>query len=329
MAPQERRAAGMLFAAAALAIYWRTGYFGYYDGDFATLVERFYRVAIGQVIYRDFHCISAPLTYFIQGALLRLFGHALAAMRWYVSLQGGLMCAFIFLFTRRYLGMSVRQSLLCGLISFLWSIQLICAIPWYNADAYFFILLAIWSFCRIWGKGSRWDDFLFGMFCSLAFWCKQDLGAAALMLGAVLFIVEWLRFPKNRTPWRPLVCLAGAVIPFLIFGAYFMFHGALGRAWYFMVFRAILFRWDLSGAGLPTKVFLTLFGDRSQTGKLLLLVYVLGVLMPLRRRISGPEDRADLYLRNACISLFAGGIFCSDRCFRLLLYLVIKRAENQ
>lgn len=307
-APQTALLA-LFFLAVVFRVYFRTGYYVGYISDLATLSDRWHRVAIGQVIYRDFDCPTPPLSYFVQGVLLRVFGFTLSVMRWYAAVQAGVMILIGISLLRRFFSLSFAASLFYGgILGLAWSAPVMVGFPWYDTDANFFTLLAAAALLALWGKSSGAWSFLFGFFCSLVFWCKQDLGAAAIILGGGAFFIQWAGL-RSRD-WKSLgFYLAGAAAPFLAFSSYFIWTGTWHKAWYWMVEQAILFRWSAGGTGFFGKIEMTVFGPRSQVGKLLLLTYAAAAALSLWIRNRAPAGARQALLRNAVVAVFSGGVF--------------------
>ena len=299
-------AAGILGLFCVLALWLRTGFCGTQFSEYALMLECDFRIAMGQVIYRDFVWLAAPLARMIQAGLFLIFGFTLTPIRWYVSLQGVAGALLVFIILRRYLRLTPAYSLAGAVFGFLWSLQLQTGMPWHNSDAYFFVLLAVFSFFATWERGSPWGFFCFGLCCGASFWCKQDVGAAALLAGAGVIGLLWAKL-ENRRPAQLFSCAAGMLIPFLVFGIYFLREGCLALAWHSIAQRAIQQHWSSPGSpSLAQKLLISVFGAKNQVGKLLLLVYVVGFFLPARQALRGEEP--DMCWRNACVSLFAGTV---------------------
>ena len=296
--------AAVILAGVPLAlIYWRTGYFSGYISDFTVLASRAHRTALGQRIYHDFDCITTPGAYLIQGGLYRLLGEHWSVTRWYIALQGCAAAALTFMISRLLLGLGGAASLACAAIGLFWSPEMIGGLPWYDSDAGFFGLLALASLLWLWDRRSSAGSALFGFFCACVFWCKQDVGGAALVLGFACNGARAYGRPAKEIAREQALFLAGAALPTMILLAWI----GPGLAWEWLVRRALAFGWQRSGTSLPMKIWLTAFGGRSQFGKALVLFYglVFGVSLWAARR---GNSRRPLLVRNAWAALFAGGM---------------------
>ncbi|MFA6094051.1 MAG: hypothetical protein WCU88_12105 [Elusimicrobiota bacterium] len=306
----DKRAAGCAAAAALAAlvlIYWRTGYAGRNLVDLFLLMDRPYRVFMGQIPYRDFDCVTTPLTYFIEAGLFRVFGIGFGVSRWYMALQGAFLSALTVLLLHRFMRLRMSFSAAGGIIAAAWSTQFISGYPWYGADAIAFILTGLAAFMAAWESRSLAWTFLSGLFFSAAFWCKQDLGAAALLFGAPAFGILYQRRLRGPGAWRHIAAYGlGMALPFALFILFYARHDGLLAMRYWIVERALRFKIQHSGGGIGSNILRTFSSEISQFGKLLAFVYLMGVLIPLRmlRRTSSEREK-DLLWRN----LSVGGIF--------------------
>src|SRR5258705_6397844 len=66
-------AGSLLFAATAAVVAWQNSKLGVL-WDLSFELENAYRIALGQVPYRDFPLVYPPLTYAVQAALIKLTG---------------------------------------------------------------------------------------------------------------------------------------------------------------------------------------------------------------------------------------------------------------
>src|ERR1700743_1940837 len=73
-------AAFALWQSTQVAILWDVGY----------LLDSSWRMALGQVPYRDFPFVHPPLTFLIQAAIMRLGGRVYLWTALYAALVGGL-----------------------------------------------------------------------------------------------------------------------------------------------------------------------------------------------------------------------------------------------
>ena len=64
-----------LFAATAAFVLWQNAHVAVL-WDLSYLLDSSYRIALGQIPYRDFPFAHAPITFLLQAAILRLTGRA-------------------------------------------------------------------------------------------------------------------------------------------------------------------------------------------------------------------------------------------------------------
>ncbi|OGR49201.1 MAG: hypothetical protein A2X37_02475 [Elusimicrobia bacterium GWA2_66_18] len=295
----------LLLVATAL-IYIRSGYVPS-PGEFGILVERAYRVASGEMIYRDFETFTTPLSYYLQAVPLRLFGPTLGMVRGYIALQGALMTWLCFAVLRKSLGLGRVESALAAAFGFLWSSQWLTGMPWYSSDAYAFIMAATAALLFVrHDHYERGKSFFIGLCCALTFLCKQDLGAAALILGLPL-----LAAAGGRAAMASRACfyVAGALLPFAAFAAWLSCYGVLGTSYWWIVERALSYRVATSGASLIDRTLKAVLGAENCVGKLLLLVYWFGAALSWRRAAVAALPQRAVYRRSACAAAFLGGIY--------------------
>jgi hypothetical protein len=63
---------------------WQTGRIGVL-GDYAYVVDTAWRIAQGEVMYRDFGLPHSPLTFHVQATLIRVFGFSYGVTAWYCT----------------------------------------------------------------------------------------------------------------------------------------------------------------------------------------------------------------------------------------------------
>src|SRR5437868_9200339 len=95
-ATEERRwpwsdwlAALLLFAAAAAVVVWQNSRLGVL-WDASYILENSYRIALGELPYRDFPFPYAPLTFLMQAAIIKTTGRVFWHHIVYCALMGGL-----------------------------------------------------------------------------------------------------------------------------------------------------------------------------------------------------------------------------------------------
>jgi hypothetical protein len=141
-----------LFAATAAVILWQNAHLAVL-WDLSYVLNAATRIAGGQVPYRDFPLVQAPLTFLVQAAIIRFTGRVYFHHVLYVSLVGGL---------GTVLTWRVALDLLRARVDAAWTIALLLAAPLtmlgiycivpnpeYDCDCAFWILVAIWFLLQV------------------------------------------------------------------------------------------------------------------------------------------------------------------------------------
>jgi hypothetical protein len=213
-------AAGIvLFAGTAAVVWWQnTRLTVLYD--LCGVLEPATRIAQGDLPYRDFPFPYAPLTFFTQAAIIRLFG----AVYWHHIVYCCVVAGSSTVLTWRILA-----DVFCarlprpGIMAFILSLPLIvlgvyCIFPhpFYDPDAAFVILFCIFFLLRL--ERKRFPPlrtFVLGGLLVVPLFIKQNIGLAFLgSTGiAVLFLIA--AGLRKKTPVRGYLCLlAGVVVGF-------------------------------------------------------------------------------------------------------------------
>ncbi len=228
-------------AIAGVLAFWRTYHVQAWLVDLGLYFDCAYRISLGEVPYRDFFIVTAPMTYAVLGLLMKVFGPFYLVSRIYVAAQCALLVAVTYLFCERSLKLGKARSSALAVFQMIWAPQMMVGVIWYDNDATFLILLAGIFLLRAWSlpNGARWS-FLGGMSCGLAFWFKQDSGAGAVAGGlAAVTLMAW----ENRSARRHwLTFAAGVAAVFSAAVLYFLAHGAIQDMIFWTVRRALQFK---------------------------------------------------------------------------------------
>src|SRR6266700_3217334 len=87
--PRDSLAAALLFLATSSFVVWQNSRVAVL-WDLGYLLDTGWRIALGQMPYRDFPLAHAPLTFLIQAALLRVAGRHYLVPVTYAAVAGGL-----------------------------------------------------------------------------------------------------------------------------------------------------------------------------------------------------------------------------------------------
>ena len=288
MSSQRSLAQSLLIAvpiavvAGALA-FWRTYHVQAWLVDLGLYFDCAYRISMGEVPYRDFFIVTAPLTYAVLGLLMKLFGPFYLVSRIYVAVQCGLLVAVTYLFCERALKLGKARSLALAVFQTIWAPQMMVGVIWYDNDCTFLILLAGIFLLRAWSTNGalRWS-FLGGVCCGLSYWFKQDSGAGAVAGGLAAATLMAL---QDRHARRHLLMFAvGVAAVFAAAALYFLAHGAFQDMISWTVRRALQFKGVTgsertleqagSGGGVLSMLLSPFTTNVDHSSKFVLLLYV-------------------------------------------------------
>lgn len=206
-------AAAALFLASAAVVLWQNAHLTVlWDASYT--LDTSFRIALGQMPYRDFPLVHSPLTFLIQAAIMRLTGRVFYHHVLYAALVNG---------TATLLAWRIVLRSLRGRLRAAWSVSLLIAAPLiplgvysilpfpsYDCDTAFSLLIVIFLLPQLPEDSdapskSRLRFFLTGIALPLPLFFKQNIGlpflAAAFALIHLLLIVPQLR--RNSTPRIP------------------------------------------------------------------------------------------------------------------------------
>jgi len=250
--PASRRdffAAALLFLATAAFVLWQNSQIAVL-WDLSYLLDTSWRIALGQVPYRDFPLVHAPLTFLIQAAIMRVAGRHYWLQIAYAVLAGGL---------GTVLAWRIVLGILRPTVRFAWVISLILIAPLafvgiysvyphpiYDGDCALAILVALWMLQRLSTRDSstssgaalwRWPA-LTGAAIALPVFFKQNMGLPflfAVVSGfALLLLSRWIA-SRRGIPIRTggsatqLALLAGIAVSGLIAVALTQITAGLGN----------------------------------------------------------------------------------------------------
>jgi hypothetical protein len=253
-------AAALLCAGTAATVLWQNAHVAVL-WDFSYVLESAVRIADGQMPYRDFPFVHAPLTFLIQAAILRLFGRVFIHHVVYAVLAGA---------AGTLLAWRIVLDTLRGRVAAAWSLSLLLAapltvvgiycivpLPSYDCDCGLAALVAVWMLRRVdvrspdrpslsesspdvTGNGARPGTargFAAGIAVCLPLFFKQNIGLPFLVavagVAAWVLLMRALRRGESNAPSRrmapPAAVLAGAVAALLAAGLLIQFTAGLGN----------------------------------------------------------------------------------------------------
>jgi hypothetical protein len=215
-------AATLLFLATAGFILWQNSQIAVL-WDLSYLLDTSWRIALGQVPYRDFPLVHPPLTFLIQAAIMRLAGRVYGAQIAYAALVGGLGTVIawriIFRILREKIVWAWPVSLALAAPLCLLGVYSVYPHPIYDCDSVFAVLIAIYLLQRLSQEThTGWQVWLrcalTGASLMLPVLFKQNIGLPFLLAVVaglfLLFIASQLR-QKGQMLW-PGVLLPGELL---------------------------------------------------------------------------------------------------------------------
>jgi hypothetical protein len=171
---------------------WQTGRIGVL-GDYAYIVDTAWRIAQGEVMYRDFGLPHSPLTFHVQATLIRVFGFSYGVTAWYCTVVNVVYVVLTYGLVR-VLVPGWSGVALC--VPLVWlAPHCIYPHPFYDPDVCLLVLLSLnllqWVATRRVGAVVA---FLGGVTAVLPALAKQNVGYpyVVLVVGAVVWW-GWLR----------------------------------------------------------------------------------------------------------------------------------------
>lgn len=211
-------ASALLFLATASFVLWQNSQIAIL-WDLSYLLDTSWRIALGQVPYRDFPLVHPPLTFFIQAIIMRLAGRHYLLHVAYAALVGGLGTVISWRILLRILKRGIDSawivSLLLATPLTVLGVYSIYPHPIYDCDAAFAILIAILLLLRLMDEDAlrssgirSWaKPMLVGAAVVLPVFFKQNMGLPFLLMVvagiSLLLIVD--RIVKARKPGKAIL----------------------------------------------------------------------------------------------------------------------------
>jgi hypothetical protein len=242
-------AASLLFLATGAFVLWQNAHVAVL-WDLSYLLDTSWRIALGQVPYRDFPLVHPPLTFLIQAVLMHIAGRAYWVQIAYAALVGGLGTVIawriIFRILREKIIWAWPVSLALATPLCVLGVYSVYSHPIYDCDSVFAVLIAIFLLQRL-AQESRtgWRVWLrcalTGVSLMLPVLFKQNIGLPFLMAVIaglfLLFVASQLR-QKGQMVW-PGVLLPGELLwmfagaAFAVILAVLLIHRTAGLGNYF------------------------------------------------------------------------------------------------
>ena len=230
-------AAVVLFAATADVVLWQNAHVAVLF-DVGYVLNTAACIAFGQMPFRDFPLVHAPLTFLIQAAIIRLTGRVYFHHVLYAAVLGGfgtvLAWRIALASLREHLAAAWTVAILVAAPLIFLGIYCIVPNPEYDSDCAFWILVAIWLLLQIDKAAHVGAGLAAGAALILPLFFKQNMGLpflAAAICGVLLLLsVKW--FPRRQAPIAEgkrsilLSVLAGAGVALL--AALLLLHWTAG-----------------------------------------------------------------------------------------------------
>jgi hypothetical protein len=198
-----------LFFASFAFVLWRNAHLTIL-WDLSYILETATRISLGQLPYRDFPMVHAPLTFLVQAAIIKLFGRVVFHHYLYAAVTSGLGSVLTW---RILLRLLAATRLPRRLVAFLLAAPLIFLGtnsiypgPFYDSDCTVFILFCIWLLLRLESINfPRGATFACGLLFAVPPFIKQNTGLAFLL--SAVFCIAYFGFRNRRAS---ILLLAGA-----------------------------------------------------------------------------------------------------------------------
>jgi hypothetical protein len=148
-----------------------------------------FEIIHGRLPYRDFSFLTGPAMIFLQALWFKVTGTTsyLWGYATHAAVLNGLAAVMVAGLAVERTGRE-RVSLAAGALTSVWFYSVFMAVPWYDHEAHFFLIAALWLMRRSQNGGGR---FAAGLLASTSFFCKQSHGAFGLIfLCLYLFVSE-------------------------------------------------------------------------------------------------------------------------------------------
>jgi hypothetical protein len=210
-------------AALAAGLVFESGRRGFFAVDQSILFDGGYRIAIGQVPYRDFFIPNGPVSLSLQALFFKLFGIDYGTYILHAAVVNAAAALLAFLWVRRLFPEARLHAYLAAVLTAFWFYPPF-GTPWFEQTAFFFhfismaFLVAAWRRPAVDGRG-----YLLlvaaGMAGGLSFLSKQNAGllAVAASLGVILlgFTEGARRKSSSLTAF-----LSGVALTFAVFAVW-------------------------------------------------------------------------------------------------------------
>jgi len=181
-----------LFVASAAVVLWQNAHVAVL-WDLSYVLDTASRIALGQMPYRDFPLVHAPLTFLIQAAIIRVAGRVYFHHVLFVAAVGGLSTVLAWRIIFRSLLGCVQQAFAIALLlaSPLAVLGIYCVFPFpsYDCDCACSILVAIYLLQRLSNHSSLVQAASTGAALCFPLFFKQNIGLPFLAVSTVAILL--------------------------------------------------------------------------------------------------------------------------------------------
>ena len=231
--------ASLLAAATAAIVIWQNAHLAVL-WDLSYTLDHSYRIALGDVPYRDFPFVHPPLTFLIQAAIIRLTGRVFWHHIAYCAIASGLGTILTWRIMRRILSGLPRARVLALLLTLpLVPLGIYCVFPhpFYDPDCTLALLVAVLCMLHL---DHRPDSFVWpvitGVTLVFPLFVKQNTGLVFLLSSLALLITLsiWRQLKHERV--RHYLITIGAAVAALAL-AILLIHriAGLGNYWHWTI----------------------------------------------------------------------------------------------
>jgi len=223
-----------LFAATAFVVVWQNRHVAVL-WDLSYVLDNSYRIALGQIPYRDFPFAHPPLTFLIQATIIKLSGRVFWHHVAYCALVGGAGTFLTWRIVRRILAGTKHQKSIALLLSLPLvplGIYSVFPHPFYDPDCSLAILVSLVLLLHIDRKPSALVlPIITGISLAVPLFVKQNTGLAFLAAASVSIaaLVVWQSM-RHENVRHYLITLLAAVVMLAI--AIVVIHRAAGLSNY-------------------------------------------------------------------------------------------------
>lgn len=166
-------------------------HYAYYGG---------YEVLTGRLPYRDFHMAVGPVLFLLQGLFFALFGLSYTGgYLMHAAVLNAAAACMMFDSAEKLTGKRI-VGWLAAAITAVWFYPIYHAAPWYDQEAFFFLIAAVWASLRCVGAGKNEAGWLVGagLAAATSFFTKQSTGGPGMIFLAAAWV--WARGWRRALP---------------------------------------------------------------------------------------------------------------------------------